>query len=117
MYDATHALNIPRHKGKTKQAQKQVSLNILTAKRSQIKMANRNLLEGNLERLEQELASYKRNLASAGLAEEERMRLLVAVRDVEREILSTLRDLRDLTELENSRMMRAILAIEKNKKK
>ncbi len=36
----------------------------------------------------------------------------MAVRDVEREILSTLRDLRDLTELENARMMRAILAIE-----
>ena len=80
-------------------------------------MANRNFLEDNLRRLEHELASHKRNLNSVGLAEEERMRLLVAVRDAEREILSTLRDLRDLTELENSRMMRAILAIEKIKKK
>jgi len=52
-----------------------------------------------------------------GLAEEERMNLLRAVRDVEREILSTLRELRDLTELENSRMLRAIIEIEKIKKK
>ena len=56
-------------------------------------------------------------LETAGIAEEERMRLLVAVRDVEREILSTLRDLRDLTELENARMMRAIVTIEMMKKK
>ena len=56
-------------------------------------------------------------LERAGIAEEERRRLLVAVRDVEREILSTLRDLRDLTELENARMMRAIVTIERMKKK
>jgi hypothetical protein len=80
-------------------------------------MANRNFLEGNLRRLEQELATHKRMLESVGITEDERRRLLVAVRDVEREILSTLRDLRDLTELENTRMMRAILAIEKMKKK
>ena len=49
--------------------------------------------------------------------EEERMRLLGAVRDVEREILSTLRELRDLTELENSRMLKAIFELEKIKKK
>jgi hypothetical protein len=80
-------------------------------------MANRNFLEENLRRLEQELATHKGMLESAGITEDERRRLLVAVRDVEREILSTLRDLRDLTELENTRMMRAILAIEKMKKK
>ncbi len=80
-------------------------------------MANRDFLEGNLRRLEQELATHKRMLESVGITEEERRRLLVAVRDVEREILSTLRDLRDLTELENTRMMRAILAIEEMKKK
>ena len=80
-------------------------------------MANRNFLEGNLRRLEQELATHKRMLESTGITEDERRRLLVAVRDVEREILSTLRDLRDLTEVENARMMRAILAIEKMKKK
>jgi len=80
-------------------------------------MANRNFLEGNLRRLEQELATHKRMLESVGITEDERRRLLVAVRDVEREILSTLRDLRDLTELENTRMMRAILAIEEMKKK
>ena len=80
-------------------------------------MANRNFLEENLRRLEQELSIHKRNLTLPGTTEEERMRLLVAVRDVEREILSTLRDLRDLTELENSRMLRAIFALEKIKKK
>jgi hypothetical protein len=80
-------------------------------------MANRSFLEGNLQRLEQELANHKRMLESAGITDNERRRLLVAVRDVEREILSTLRDLRDLTELENARMMRAISTIEKMKKK
>jgi len=80
-------------------------------------MANRNFLEENLRRLEQELSTHKRNLTLPGTTEEERMRLLVAVRDVEREILSTLRDLRDLTELENSRMLRAIFELEKIKKK
>jgi len=55
-------------------------------------------------------------LESAGVTENERRRLLVAVRDVEREILTTLRDLRDLTELENARMMRAISTLEKMKK-
>jgi len=80
-------------------------------------MANRNFLEENLRRLEQELWTHKRNLNLPGVTDEERMRLLTAVRDVEREILSTLRDLRDLTELENSRMIRAIMALEKSKKK
>jgi len=80
-------------------------------------MANRNFLEENLRRLEQELLTHKRNLNLPGVTEEERMRLLTAVRDVEREILSTLRDLRDLTELENSRMVRAIMALENIKKK
>ena len=89
----------------------------LKVKRSQNKMANRNFLEENLTRLNQELANHKRNLSLPGLADEERMNLLRAVRDVEREILSTLRELRDLTELENSRMLRAIIGIEKIKKK
>jgi hypothetical protein len=80
-------------------------------------MANRNFLEENLRRLEQELLTHKRNLNLPGVTEEERVRLLMAVRDVEREILSTLRDLRDLTELENSRMVRAIMTLEKIKKK
>jgi hypothetical protein len=80
-------------------------------------MANRNFLEENLRRLEQELMSHKRNLNLPGLADEERIRLLGAVRDVEREILSTLRELRDLTELENSRMLKAIFELEKIKKK
>jgi hypothetical protein len=80
-------------------------------------MANRGFLEGNLQRLDQELATYKQMLESAGITDNERRRLLVAVRDVEREILSTLRDLRDLTELENTRMMRALSALEKMKKK
>jgi len=80
-------------------------------------MANRNFLEENLRRLEQELSTHKRNLNLPGVTEEERLRLLTAVRDVEREILSTLRDLRDLTELENSRMAKAIMTLEKIKKK
>ena len=80
-------------------------------------MANRNFMEENLRRLEQELLDYKRNLILPGITDEERMRLLLAVRDVEREILSTLRDLRDLTDLENSRMMRAITNLQKMKKK
>jgi hypothetical protein len=80
-------------------------------------MANRNFMEENLRRLEQELLDHKRNLILPGITDEERMRLLLAVRDVEREILSTLRDLRDLTELENSRMLRAINNLQKMKKK
>ena len=80
-------------------------------------MANRNYLEANLQRLEQELATHKRMLDTAGITENERRRLLVVIRDVEREILTTLRDLRDLTELENARMMRAISTLEKMKKK
>jgi hypothetical protein len=80
-------------------------------------MANRNFMEENLRRLERELADHKRNLMLPGLTDEERMRLLIAVRDVEREILSTLRDLRDLTDLENSRMLRAIINLKKMKKK
>jgi len=80
-------------------------------------MANRNFLEENLRRLERELSDHKRNLILPGITEEERMRLLIAVRDVEREILSTLIDLRDLTDLENSRMMRAIINLQKMKKK
>ena len=74
-------------------------------------------MEENLRRLEQELLDHKRNLILPGITDEERMRLLLAVRDVEREILSTLRDLRNLTDLENSRMMRAIINIRKMKKK
>ncbi len=61
--------------------------------------------------------SHKRSLNVPGLTEEERFRLLGAIRDVELEILSTLRELRDLTELENSRMMKAIFELEKIKKK
>jgi len=80
-------------------------------------MANRNFLEDNLRRLEQELLTHKRNLMLPGINGEESMRLMEAVRDVEREILSTLRELRDLTELENSRMMKAIFELEKIKKK
>jgi len=80
-------------------------------------MANRNFLEENLRRLERELSDHKRNLILPGITDEERMRLLIAVRDVEREILSTLRDLRDLTDLENSRMLRAIINLQKMKKK
>ena len=74
-------------------------------------------MEENLRRLERELSDHKRNLILPGLTDEERMRLLIAVRDVEREILSTLRDLRDLTDLENSRMLRAIINLQKMKKK
>jgi len=80
-------------------------------------MANRNFMEENLRRLEQELSDHKRNLTMPGITNEERMRLLLAVRDVEREILSTMRDLRDLTELENSRMLRAIINLQKMKMK
>ena len=80
-------------------------------------MANRNFMEENLRRLERELSDHKRNLILPGLTDEERMRLLIAVRDVEREILSTLRDLRDLTDLENSRMLRAIINLQKMRKK
>ena len=80
-------------------------------------MANRNFMEENLRRLERELSDHKRNLTLPGITDEERMRLLVAVRDVEREILSTLRELRDLTDLENSRMLRAIITLQKMKKK
>ena len=80
-------------------------------------MANRNFLEENLRRLDQELISHKRNLNLPGITNEERMRLLGAVRDVELEILATLRELRDLTELENSRMLEAIFMLEKIKKK
>ena len=80
-------------------------------------MANRNVLEENLRRLDQELISHKRNLNLPGITNEERMRLLGAVRDVELEILATLRELRDLTELENSRMLEAIFMLEKIKKK
>ncbi len=80
-------------------------------------MANRILLEENLRRLNQELEDHKRNLNLPGLADEERMILLRTVRDVEMELLSTLRELRDLTELENSRMLKAIIEIEKIKKK
>jgi len=80
-------------------------------------MANRNFMEENLRRLERELSEHKRNLILPGITDEERMRLLLAVRDVEREILSTLRDLRDLTDLENSRMLRAIINLQKMKKK
>ena len=74
-------------------------------------------MEENLRRLEQELSDHKRNLTMPGITNEERMRLLLAVRDVEREILSTMRDLRDLTELENSRMLRAIINLQKMKMK
>ncbi len=74
-------------------------------------------MEENLRRLERELSDHKRNLIQPGLTDEERMRLLIAVRDVEREILSTLRELRDLTDLENSRMLRAIINLQKMKKK
>ncbi len=74
-------------------------------------------MEENLRRLERELSDHKRNLIMPGITDEERLRLLLAVRDVEREILSTLRDLRDLTDLENSRMLRAIITLQKMKKK
>jgi hypothetical protein len=80
-------------------------------------MANRIFMEENLRRLEQELSDHKRNLTLPGISNEERMRLLIAVRDVEREILSTLRELRDLTDLENWRMLRAIISLQKMKKK
>jgi hypothetical protein len=49
-------------------------------------MANRNFMEENLRRLEQELLDHKRNLTMPGITNEERMRLLIAVRDVEREM-------------------------------
>jgi len=80
-------------------------------------MENRNFMENNLRRLEQELSDHKRNLVSPGITDQKRLRLLVAVRDVEREILTTLRNLRDLTDLENSRMLRAIGALRRMKKK
>jgi hypothetical protein len=80
-------------------------------------MANRNFMEENLRRLEQELSDHRRTLTLPGITNEERMRLLIMVRDVEREILSTLRDLRDLTDLENSRMLRAIINLQKMREK
>jgi hypothetical protein len=46
----------------------------------------------------------------------EKRRLLLAIRDAEREILTTLNELRDITELENARMIRALTALEKMKK-
>ncbi len=80
-------------------------------------MATRNNLETNLQRLESELRAFKQALEDRNIDGDERRRLLQAVRDVEREILSTLRDLRDLTELENERMQRAIETIERMKNK
>ena len=80
-------------------------------------MSARNNLETNLQRLESELRSLKQALEDHNIDGEERRRLLYAIRDVEREILSTLRDLRDLTALENERMQRAIEAIVKMKNK
>jgi hypothetical protein len=80
-------------------------------------MSTRNNLEANLQRLEVELRNHKMALENPSNDNNERRRLLMAIRDVEREILTTLRDLRDLTEQENARMMRAIEVIEKMKKK
>ena len=81
------------------------------------KMSTRNNLEMNLQRLESELRTLKQALEDRNIEVDERRRLLLAVRDVEREILNTLRDLRDLTELENERMRRAIETIERMKNK
>ena len=80
-------------------------------------MSARNNLEINLRRLESELRNLKQALEDRSIDGDERRRLLYAIRDVEREILSTLRELRDLTELENERMQRAIKAIERMKNK
>ncbi len=80
-------------------------------------MSTRNNLENNLQRLESELRNLKQALEDRNNDGEERRRLLYAIRDVEREILSTLRDLRDLTTLENERMQRAIEAIVRMKNK
>ena len=77
----------------------------------------RNNLETNLQRLESELRNLKQALEDSNIDGDERRRLLYAIRDVEREILSTLRDLRDLTALENERMQRAIETIERMKNK
>ncbi len=71
----------------------------------------------NLQRLESELRFLKQALEDRNIEGDERRRLLCAIRDVEREILSTLRDLRDLTELENERMLRAIETIERMRNK
>jgi len=84
---------------------------------SYFKMSARNNLETNLQRLESELRNFKQALEDRSIDGDERRRLLYAIRDVEREILSTLRDLRDLTALENERMQRAIETIERMKNK
>ena len=70
-----------------------------------------------MQRMESELRNLKQALEDRNIDVDERRRLLCAIRDVEREILNTLRDLRDLTELENERMLRAIETIEKMKNK
>ena len=80
-------------------------------------MSARNNLEINLRRLESELRNLKQALEDHSIDGDERRRLLYAIREVEREILSTLRELRDLTELENERMQRAIEAIVRMKNK
>ncbi len=80
-------------------------------------MSTRNSIEANLQRLESELRNLKQALENRNIEEDERRRLLLAIRDVEREILSLLRDLRNLTELENERMLRAIETIERMRNK
>ena len=114
MYDAIHAQYTPQedpHK-----ASKTVGIR-LKQRRQLLKMSTRNNLETNLQRLEAELRTLKQALEDRNIEGDERRRLLYAIRDVEREILSTLRDLRDLTELENERMQRAIETIERMKNK
>ncbi len=107
--------NIHRKKTHTKQV-KQLEVDYNKEGRY-FKMSTRNNLEVNLQRLESELRNLKQALEDRSIDGDERRRLLYAIRDVEREILSTLRELRDLTELENERMQRAIEAIERMKNK
>jgi len=114
MYDAIHAQYTPQedpHKASQ-------TVGIRLKQRTQLlKMSTRNNLESNLQRLEAELRTFKQALEDRNTEGDERRRLLYAIRDVEREILNTLRELRDLTELENERMQRAIETIERMKNK
>ena len=79
------------------------------------KMSERQNKEEKLARLGRDLAFYKYSLENVRNDENEKRRLLLAIRDVEREILATLTELRDITELENARMIRALTALEKMK--
>jgi hypothetical protein len=91
------------------------SLFISTYEVTTIKMSERQEKERKIAKLERDLRFLKIELERE-LSREARIQVLAAIRDVEQDILTTLREIVEITRRENANMAKALHNLEKMKK-